>query len=309
MGVTTTATTAQKPSKPGAPTEIDQLLEHPSLWRARQLDTHTRQSNQGLPTGFDELDSHLPDQGWPNNGLIELLLAHAGIGELRLLMPALKMLSEQESRWIAWVNPPFIPYAPALHSLGIDTRRILLVRPQTHKDALWALERICKSGNCSSALAWLDERKLKLKDTQRLQVAAKQGRTLTGLFRPQQAMQQSSMAELRLRLLPSQSPGLMQLEILKRRGGWALQGQQGLTLDVAAATASRRHTAHDMREQIQLWRMNRINKHRQSPEQTQTERQVAHTDTAAKQPVVAPAIARPATPPVSMPQRSPTGLH
>ncbi len=105
-----------------------------------------------------------------------------------LLVPALQQLSRSEDRWLTWINPPFIPYAPALQSVGIDTSKILLIHPRTHADTLWALERTCKSGSCSIALAWLDEKKLKLKDTQRLQIAAKQGRTLTCLFRPETAL-------------------------------------------------------------------------------------------------------------------------
>jgi len=320
---TTTATTTEKPNttvgnnkasnkkagnKKADKREVDQLLKHPGLWRAHQLGTYTRQSNQGLPTGFSELDTYLPDRGWPHNGLIELILAHAGIGELRLLMPALQTLSQQESRWIAWVNPPFVPYAPALQHLGIDTQKILLVRPQTHKDTLWALERICKSGNCSSALAWLDERKLKLKDTQRLQVAAKQGRTLTGLFRPQRAMQQSSMAELRLRLLPGKAPDLVQLEILKRRGGWALQGQHSLMLDVAAATASTRHTPHDMREHMRLWRLQQ-QAQTTLPEQTLVQSPIS-ADVSATLSATASATTPGAVSPIAPTEpRSPTGLH
>ncbi len=75
------------------------------------------------------------------------------------------------------INPPFIPYAPALEALGINLQKMLMIHPKTHKDTLWALERAVKSGSCSSLLAWVDEKKLTLKDTQRLQVAAKQGRT------------------------------------------------------------------------------------------------------------------------------------
>lgn len=231
------------------------LLRHPNLWRAGQL----RQSQQqpGIPTGYTQLDEQLPGQGWPVGGLMEFLLSTAGIGELRLLVPALKALSHDENRWIAWINPPFIPYAPALESVGIDINKILLIHPRSHQDALWALERACKSGTCSSALAWLDEKKLKLKDTQRLQVAAKQGQTLTCLFRPQAAHNQSSMAELRL-ALKSSAPGEVMLDILKRRGGWPVQD---LHLAVAEATATQHRNPAEVRQQLELWRAVQQQKH------------------------------------------------
>ena len=227
------------------------LLRHPNLWRAGQLADLQRQTQQGIPTGFAELDRHLPGNGWPKGGLMELLPTSAGIGELRLLAPALATLSQAEARWIAWVNPPFIPYAPALSDLGIDIDKVLLIHPKSHQDALWALERTSKSGSCSAVLAWIDEQKLNPKDTQRLQVAAKQGRTLTCLMRPRKALQQSSMAELRLALEPSGQPGGVRVDITKRRGGWPVSA---LHLAVANATATQHRTMTEIREQLSLWR-------------------------------------------------------
>ena len=127
--------------------EHAQLLDHPALWRAGEL----KQAPETIPSGFDSLDRHLPGKGLPRAGLCEFMLPTAGIGELRLLLPALRALSHQ-NRWIAWVNPPFIPYAPALEAAGVDISKILLIHPKNHKDALWALERATRSGTCSAAL-------------------------------------------------------------------------------------------------------------------------------------------------------------
>jgi hypothetical protein len=99
-------------------------------------------------------------------------------------------------------------------------------------------------------LAWPDESKLKLKDTQRLQLASKQGRTLTCLFRPDAAHKHSSMAELRL-ALKSAAPGEVRLDILKRRGGWPLED---LCMPAADLTASKHATPAVIQEQLELWR-------------------------------------------------------
>ena len=227
-----------------------ELLKHPNLWRAGQLADQNARQPKGIPTGYSQLNEKLPGKGWPAGGLMEFMLTSAGIGELRLLVPALQALSHEENRWVAWINPPFVPYAPALQSVGIDTSKILLIHPRNHKDALWALERACKSGTCSTTLAWLDEKKLKLKDTQRLQLAAKQGRTLSCLFRPQTAHAQSSMAELRLALHTTQ-PGEISVDILKRRGGWPLHG---LTLPIAETTATAHQQPEQIQQQLDLWR-------------------------------------------------------
>ena len=92
---------------------------------------------------------------------MELLCDVHGIGELRLLASALTRLSRNESRWITWINPPFVPYAPALARVGIDVGKVLLVHPKSHREALWALEQALKTGASSAALAWLDESALK----------------------------------------------------------------------------------------------------------------------------------------------------
>ncbi len=62
---------------------------HPALWRADGLG---RAPTAGWPTGFAALDAELPGGGWPVGALTELLLPHPGVGEWRLLAPALAAL-------------------------------------------------------------------------------------------------------------------------------------------------------------------------------------------------------------------------
>jgi cell division inhibitor SulA len=181
------------------------------------------------------------------------MLPSSGLGELKLLLPVLKTLSRQ-ARWIAWVNPPFIPYAPALKAAGVDIDKILLIHPKNHKDALWALERATQSGTCSAALAWLDERELKTKDTQRLQLAARQGGTLSCLIRPEKALEENSMAELRVAVRRTEDT--LNVSICKRRGGWPVPdlslSLRGEPLQEKSLQEGRRPA--EIREQLSLWR-------------------------------------------------------
>lgn len=196
---------------------IGDLLQHPDLWRADEIGSPAK-AVAATPSGFDTLDAHLPGNGWPQAGLIELMPNTTGIGELKLLAPALRTLSRM-ARWVAWIQPPFIPYAPALAALDIDIGKILLVHPKGHEQALWAMEQASKSGSCSAVLGWLNEHRLTLTATRRLQLAAKQGGTLACLFRPAAAADGASMAELRLKLKPG-ARGELGVSIIKRRGGW-----------------------------------------------------------------------------------------
>lgn len=227
------------PNRPA--TRITELLEHPALWQAGRLQSTVA----ATPSSFADLDAHLPGGGWPQAGLAELLLATAGIGELRLLAPLMAALSRQQPRWVAWIAPPFMPYAPALEAQGVQTGRLLLVQPATHPQALWALERAARSGSCSLILGWLDERRLRAADTRRLKLAAHQGRCLICLFRPEQALARSSMAELRLRLTPAAVDGVT-VDIRKRRGGWPVDGIQ--------VSLGARHGDEAVQAQLARWR-------------------------------------------------------
>ena len=264
------------------------------LWRAREL-PRQHVADAGTGTGFSALDEVLADRGWPQAGLVELLCEDCGIGELRLLSPALATLASTDKRCIAWINPPHLPYPPALQTAGIDPSRVLLVRVQDHADALWAFEQACKSGACCAVLGWLEpsageregpaprmrepsagEReglaprmrepregpaprkrapKLRFTEIRRLQFAAKQGRTWANLFRPVAASREASAAELRLRLraLPEDR---LNVDIVKRRGGWPLSGIEialGTALGIGL-TQRRRH----LRDELQRWRRERF---------------------------------------------------
>jgi cell division inhibitor SulA len=221
------------------------LLAHPDLWRAGRIETRS----QGIGTGYPTLDALLIDRGWPKAGLVELLSDRIGIGELRLLGPALATLSANEQRWIVWVDPPHIPYAPALDEIGIDVGKQLWVQPKSSDDALWATEHATKSGSCSAVLAWLDESKLTPKDIRRFKLATRRGETLTILFRPDDAVRRQSMAELRIALTHTSTPDRLSLEILKRRGGWPVA-----RLELPLAHRTSRISRFDLREQLTAWR-------------------------------------------------------
>jgi hypothetical protein len=190
---------------------LAELLRHPALWRggAGALET--------VPTGFRALDARLPGGGWPLDTLVELLVPTAGVGEIRLLLPALRHLSAAGTvpRWIAWLAPPHLPYAPALADAGLDPARMLVVRPRAGLDRLWAMEQALRSGACAAVLGWTGEARDPM--LRRLKLAAEEGRTPAFLLRPSSCRDDHSPAALRL-ALAARDYGL-DVEILKSRGG------------------------------------------------------------------------------------------
>lgn len=187
------------------------LLVRPDLWLG-----DGRGADPGravLPTGFAALDALLPGGGWPAGAVTEILLPGEGIGEMRLLLPALA--GPGDGRRIAWIDPPYLPYAPALSARGLRLSRVLLVYAGTNRDRLWAAELALRSGACGAVLAWpgeCDDRSLR-----RLTLAAEKGGALGLLFRPDRTAARPSPAALRLLLAPS--PRGVAVEVLKGRAG------------------------------------------------------------------------------------------
>jgi len=173
--------------------KLTRLLEHPAIWRGR-----SSARLAVLPSGFAALDERLPGNGWPRSGLIEILIARFGSGELYLMLPMLAALTRAAgARWCVWVAPPLMPFAPALAAAGVVLDRVAVVggaRP------LWAFEQVLGSGACDAALAWV--RQPQTRELRRLQLATERGRTLGVLFRPRSAARESSPAVLRLGLAP-----------------------------------------------------------------------------------------------------------
>ncbi|HRE13679.1 MAG TPA: SOS cell division inhibitor SulA, partial [Usitatibacteraceae bacterium] len=109
----------------------------PGVWRGGSLDASVP---PGIPTGHARLDLELPGGGLPPAGLVEVLHDNVGLGEVSLLSGALAHLA-REGRAIAWVNPPHLPYAPALAAMGVPLEACLVVRPASPEDTLWSADQ------------------------------------------------------------------------------------------------------------------------------------------------------------------------
>jgi hypothetical protein len=186
------------------------LLDRPDIWRGDSLN---RAGAPVVASGFPALDAELPGGGWPAGTLTEILPTHEGIGELRLLGPALAGLSRR-GLLLAWIAPPHLPYAPALAAAGIDLARLLIVRTASARDTLWAAEQALRSNACGAVLAWPQE--TKYVELRRLQIAAEGGRAPAFLFRSAKTADESSPAALRIGLIAAN--GGLAVRVLKRRG-------------------------------------------------------------------------------------------
>jgi hypothetical protein len=188
---------------------IDSLLDARRIWRGRP---HARPPSQ-QPTGWATLDDALPQGGWPESSLSELLLPLDGVGELRLLWPTLARLSQaHDAGMIALVAPPYLPFATAWANAGVHMRQVQVIHADA-RDVLWATEQCLRSAACAAVLCWplqADDRALR-----RLHLAAETGQCLGFAMRPASAAGNPSPAALRIAI--DAQPA--QLRVLKCRGG------------------------------------------------------------------------------------------
>ncbi|MDX1492164.1 MAG: translesion DNA synthesis-associated protein ImuA [Pseudohongiellaceae bacterium] len=209
-----------KPStNKGAQEALQSLLNTPHLlWRGKDavhaLNKQLQAQLPSIPSGYDSLDACLPWRGWPNNAIVEIIHQHWGCGELQLVLPLMRQLS-QAKRWILWISPPCLPYAPGLVRAGIDPAQIIVVHdkpPLAQLDTLWSAEKALQSD--SSALVLLWPSRLHAKHLRRLQLAASKGNTLGIVFHQHHIRHSPSVLQIRTET----KEDTLELCVLKARG-------------------------------------------------------------------------------------------
>lgn len=193
-------------------TLIQSLTEQGRLWRAKEWQ---QTKIAALSTGYSALDNLLPGNGWPLGAITEILYEKRGIGELRLVLPALAQISQHDNRWQLWLNPPLQPNAPALQQWQLDVRRLLVSQARNANDLCHSLEKSLQSGGCQGALVWVEQLDKAL--MRRIQLAAENSNAPVFFLRPKRFSNQPSVAALRIAMTSNQ-----QIHILKRRAGWPI---------------------------------------------------------------------------------------
>ena len=200
MSVPATAVQAASSSLPASLASL--------VWRGGEMAAAGALS---IASGHPALDKVLPDAGWPRRGLIELLVSQPGIGEMRLLQPALQRLSGQR---IALLQPPHVPQIASWRALGLAPERLLWIRAERDSDVLWSAEQVLRNGSCAALLVW--QNAMRTESLRRLQLAAQSSDMLCWLVRPLTMAGVPSPAPLRLALKPDRQG--LRVDVLKRRG-------------------------------------------------------------------------------------------
>jgi protein ImuA len=182
----------------------------PHVWRAPQLACVV---DSVVSTGHPALDAQLPGGGWPCGNLVEILQGRAGRHAWQLLLPALAHATAEAAGPVVLVNPPHLPFGPALAAQGLTPDRLLRVHAARPQAALWASEQALRCADVLAVMAWLP--RCRGPELRRLHLAAAPTAKLLFVFRGVDARSESSPARVRLEVGESEQ---LCVHLLKRRG-------------------------------------------------------------------------------------------
>lgn len=222
---------------------VDELRRQVGCWEAS-----TSRQEAAFSSGTAALDRLLPGGGLRYGMLTEWLssLARSGAATLSLLCAREAC---RPGGVLVVLDRRQIFYPPAAAAWGIDLSRLIIVRPKSARDELWAAVQTLGSPAVAAVWAMID--RLDSRAFRRLQLAAQAGRTLGLLLRPACVRGQPSWADVRLevqgKLQSSASLSAIrrvQVRVLRTRGGRP-GGSMILEIDDAA------HTVREIREGYQ----------------------------------------------------------
>jgi len=176
-----------------------------------------------LSCGSEVLDGLLPFQ-LRRGVLVEWLSAETGSGASTLALMAAREAC-QAPRACVVVDRRGEFYPPAAASQGLDLGRLIVVRPQSTADGIWALDQALRCAGVGAVVNWQD--RLDALTFRRLQLAAATGGTLGLLIRPESARREPSWAEVRWLVQPlptaegAHARRRLRVELLRARGGAA----------------------------------------------------------------------------------------
>jgi hypothetical protein len=186
--------------------------------RLRQLEGQEhRPSPEVVGTGCADFDALWPAGGLERGTLIEWFPApeaERGSGCATLALVAARCLAADGGALVV-VDRAKTFYPPAALALGVAATSLIIVRPSTAADELWAIDQALRS--TAVAAVWTQLEKISAHDFRRLQLAAEQSGAVGLLIRPARTRWQPSWAHVRIVCRP-QGVG----SLFRRAGGTAI---------------------------------------------------------------------------------------
>ena len=153
-------------------------------------------------SGAAAIDRLLPGGGLQHGMLVEWLAELPGCGAATLGLLAAREACRAGGMMVV-LDRAGTFYPPAAVGWGVDPARLIVVRPRTVRDELWAAVQSLRSPVVAAVWTIID--RLESRNFRRLQLAAEAGRTLGVLVRGASARGQPSWADVRLRVQSRES--------------------------------------------------------------------------------------------------------
>lgn len=150
-------------------------------------------------TKCQALDALFPARGVRQGSLVEWIEGGqaSGAGTLSLIVGRSVVMGQQP---FVVIDPRRQVYPLTLKTLGFDLLQMVIVRPASERDAVWACEETLRSH--AVGVVWAQFDRLSLNAARRLRLAAEQSSGVCFLVRPQAALRQRSWGEVRLVVEP-----------------------------------------------------------------------------------------------------------
>ncbi len=201
------------PGIPVSRSPVPQAFPENHQQTLQELRRRIRACEQGLPadatpvlsTGAPALDALFPAGGVRPGSLVEWLESGPASGAALLSLVAARQLHSESRRSprIILIDTRRELFPLSLERLGFSLEQLVLVRPATERDALWACEEALRCEGVG--LVWAQFERLTSTSFRRLQLAAEESQGVGFLVRPPQARSQPSWAEARLVVQPRPS--------------------------------------------------------------------------------------------------------
>lgn len=179
-----------------------------------------------LPSGFTEIDAHLPGGGLVRAGLHEVIGVR-GVGHVSASGFSLHLLGQaaRQDGFVLWCRRTWQPdgelYAPGVITAGFEgaETRLILVRCDSAEDVLWAMEEALATGTPAAVLGEPGKlpNKSRAQAVRRLQLAA-ESHGVSALLLLDKETAEASPACSRWRIAPAPG-GRWLVDLLKYRNG------------------------------------------------------------------------------------------
>jgi hypothetical protein len=151
-------------------------------------------------SGCTAIDDCLPSGGYESGTIVEYLQSSAGSGATTLALTAAREALAVTDRFCVVIDWRKQFYPPAAAAMGLDLKRIIIVRPTTLADRLWAVDQALRSPAIAAVIAEIEQ--LDDRAARRLQLAAESGGGLGLLVRNIRQRHQPSWAEIQWLVRP-----------------------------------------------------------------------------------------------------------